>query len=49
MLVIMDVKSPYTIPLTSMLVIMDVKSPYTNIDHEEGAVACYKKTRNTPK
>ena len=26
-----------------MLVIMDVKSLYTNIEHEEGNVACYKK------
>ena len=32
-------------PETSFLVTMDVSSLYTNIDHEEGAEACFKKLK----
>ena len=31
------------VPENSFLVTMDMSSPYTNIDHEEGAEACFKK------
>ena len=40
---LLKLKSLSAIPSTSILVTMDVNSLYTNIDHEEGADACYKK------
>ena len=46
---LLKLKSLSAIPSTSILVTMDVNSLYTNIDHEEGADACYKKTRNAQK
>ena len=43
--VLLKLKSLSAIPSTSkyILVTMDINSLYTNIDHEEGADACYKK------
>ena len=41
---LLKLKSLSAIPSTSILVTMDVNSLYTNIDHEEGADACYNKT-----
>ena len=40
---LLKLKSLSAIPSTSILVTMDDNSLYTNIDHEEGADACYKK------
>ena len=40
---LLKLKSLTTIPSNSILVTMDVTSLYTNIDHEEGAEACYRK------
>ena len=46
---LLKLKSLSAIPSTSILVTMDVNSLYTNIDQEEGANACSKKTRNAQK
>ena len=39
-------KSITNLPSNSILVTMDVSSLYTNIDHEEGAQACYESLEN---
>ena len=39
----MKLSSIKNIPENSFLVTMDVSSLYTNIDHEEGAEACFQK------
>ena len=46
---LLKLKSLSTVPSTSILVTMDLTSLYTDIDHKEGADACYKKIENTQK
>ena len=41
-------KSIKNLPNTTTLVTMDVSSLYTNIDHNEGTEACYKKLQTRP-
>ena len=41
--ILLKLKSPFTVPSTSILVTIDVSSFYTVIDHEESTDTCYKK------
>ena len=45
----MEFSSIKAIPENSFLVTMDVPSLYTNIDHEEGEEACFKKLEERKK